>query len=1254
MPFVAPPLGEVRAMKRVFMFEADVALVEALRLRLAEHDCVLEASDEYNSGLERLESNPADLIVISVEFPGKNGFAICNQLRKHPRFESSPLIILSSDATDETFEHHRKLRVRADAYFRKPFDLSNLLKVMSVYLDFDSMKHRGAQTSMLQSELSSSLPGKPPKRLKSLIFADSSSTIRTAAALALAGEDLQLRLFDSGEAIAKTAARKRPDAVVVSVDLSGRDGYEVCRQIRANEFTRKLPVILLWGASTPFDAARGEASGATHSLRKPFDTEHMLAMLHAVLNGFRPPAPEGPLLPSVQNPRTDMASRDSSPLVLESTSGTEDYRDLFQNHEEDLVEFDNAQLDDGDLPSQEVEFDLDEPSQSATTKIIWFESDEDLVDELRGHLEEYDCELDVVTDGILGLASVAHDPPDLILITVELPGVSGFTICNDLKKSPTHSSIPIILISTNASDQTFELHRRLRSRAEAYFKKPFLFHELLATIAELILLRPKNGLSEESVVFSIADGAVVQKTERIAAPAKIGPPPTIDAEESTDDVVVELDGSVEVDPLVNEQWLVVLWSDDPTIRGRRYNISHMGVSVDALIDGAWTENLVTVGRSGKNKVVVADPRVSSWHFRIQLRDQGFVLEDLESVNGTFVDDKRVDEIELHGGETIRIGGTIMKFVNDIELASSFAEVIREFSETDWPTGTLQRHVFKSRLQTLATEASAKDRPLSLVAVGIDDIRSVSCALGDLTVDRIVEGIAQMTKEVFAGHPIGRNVGAGFLVALQNKAPEQVLSQAEKLRAEVEGCSVVFDRVETSVTASLGVVELAPGEELDDTLRRANALVSAAQDEGGNRVLTAAARPQLECMLTRPQQALPTLMRAMSSPTSVPLVAFEIGGERDVVHHYGREGYSRFSSALIDAVAEKLHPGDRLAQWLERYTIVALRPGHDQQSFIHRVEDSWESLDLWSELAMHTPPQLRHTTCQTEPGFFDAEETLNMIIDGLARAPSDEASASEHLPIVPTPSWIESHSTPDATLDAAERALELALVFSGALLAAAGLRSDNATRRRSYSTLLDGAPSEPIRLLTDQSLLIKLAKLAREDEGSPVAALGAYIASRPGKRLLRRITDMITRRLDANERDDRDKRIATEAKRALRLVSDVNERLGDQLDVELFTVEAILGFGPEETIDYELQLLGALTPPFPSKKTTLSERLTPTDDLVFARINTNPKSVVLDLSPTLRAARCPTCGRLELFFSPTLPGSPAKPDYRGILTDHALD
>jgi hypothetical protein len=70
---------------------------------------------------------------------------------------------------------------------------------------------------------------------------------------------------------------------------------------------------------------------------------------------------------------------------------------------------------------------------------------------------------------------------------------------------------------------------------------------------------------------------------------------------------------------------------------------------------------VTVGRAATSDIVLDEPYVSSAHCRLVPRGQFYVVEDLGSTNGTFVNEKEVSEAQLRMDAKLRVGETIFRF-----------------------------------------------------------------------------------------------------------------------------------------------------------------------------------------------------------------------------------------------------------------------------------------------------------------------------------------------------------------------------------------------------------------------------------------------------------------------------------------------------------------------------------------------------------------------------------------------------------------
>src|SRR4051812_880816 len=134
------------------------------------------------------------------------------------------------------------------------------------------------------------------------------------------------------------------------------------------------------------------------------------------------------------------------------------------------------------------------------TKVLVFESDPAFAGELRTELGRLGCTVQVVDDGNVGLQAATADRPDLILLSIELPRMNGFSVCNKLKKDALLKDVPLVIMSSESSEETFEQHRKLRTRAEDYIHKPIAFGELLQHIRAFVALDAPAPDSEAIVI----------------------------------------------------------------------------------------------------------------------------------------------------------------------------------------------------------------------------------------------------------------------------------------------------------------------------------------------------------------------------------------------------------------------------------------------------------------------------------------------------------------------------------------------------------------------------------------------------------------------------------------------------------------------------------------------------------------------------------------------------------------------------------
>jgi DNA-binding response OmpR family regulator len=128
-------------------------------------------------------------------------------------------------------------------------------------------------------------------------------------------------------------------------------------------------------------------------------------------------------------------------------------------------------------------------------KILIIEDDPTMREILRDNFELAGCTVHLAADGRAGLEAVFADRPDLILLDIMLPGISGFDLCRRIRGKGL--TIPIIMLT--AKSQEADIVLGLNLGADDYVTKPFSIEVLLARVSAC--LRRRHQEPGEVVVF---------------------------------------------------------------------------------------------------------------------------------------------------------------------------------------------------------------------------------------------------------------------------------------------------------------------------------------------------------------------------------------------------------------------------------------------------------------------------------------------------------------------------------------------------------------------------------------------------------------------------------------------------------------------------------------------------------------------------------------------------------------------------------
>ena len=117
-----------------------------------------------------------------------------------------------------------------------------------------------------------------------LLVADDLVPIRQMVRITLSTQGWTIVEAKNGNEALELVRSEKPDLVLLDVDMGpGPNGFDVCRQIKADEATKDIPAVMLTAHESDSDRAIGFAAGATQYLTKPFGPLELIDTIRGIL-----------------------------------------------------------------------------------------------------------------------------------------------------------------------------------------------------------------------------------------------------------------------------------------------------------------------------------------------------------------------------------------------------------------------------------------------------------------------------------------------------------------------------------------------------------------------------------------------------------------------------------------------------------------------------------------------------------------------------------------------------------------------------------------------------------------------------------------------------------------------------------------------------------------------------------------------------------------------------------------------------------
>lgn len=124
--------------KRILVVDDEPDFAGIVQQNLEKEGFDVEVAYDGDEGLEKVQANPPDAIVLDVMMPGKDGYQVCSELKADDRFADIPIILLTavaSHVTSTRYSHRDGMSTEADDYLAKPASAEQITDSIKGLLD---------------------------------------------------------------------------------------------------------------------------------------------------------------------------------------------------------------------------------------------------------------------------------------------------------------------------------------------------------------------------------------------------------------------------------------------------------------------------------------------------------------------------------------------------------------------------------------------------------------------------------------------------------------------------------------------------------------------------------------------------------------------------------------------------------------------------------------------------------------------------------------------------------------------------------------------------------------------------------------------------------------------------------------------------------------------------------------------------------------------------------------------------------------
>jgi two-component system, OmpR family, alkaline phosphatase synthesis response regulator PhoP len=140
---------------------------------------------------------------------------------------------------------------------------------------------------------------------------------------------------------------------------------------------------------------------------------------------------------------------------------------------------------------------IDQSPRPATVLVV--DDNEQNLELLQAYLEDVHCRTIPARDGITALEIIKKSVPDLVLLDVMMPRMSGFEVCRRIKNNPATASLPVIMVT--ALNELGDIERAIECGTDDFLSKPINKWELVTRVKTMLKLKHLTDQLERTLAY---------------------------------------------------------------------------------------------------------------------------------------------------------------------------------------------------------------------------------------------------------------------------------------------------------------------------------------------------------------------------------------------------------------------------------------------------------------------------------------------------------------------------------------------------------------------------------------------------------------------------------------------------------------------------------------------------------------------------------------------------------------------------------